>query len=495
MLTSALRQPVMISFRISAIPSLRDFSPKRDVIGTIAMLLLAVNLLWFLDVPMQGQTVVVRPAETQGILINPGMGIQTFQRYNGDSLNDGVVWSEEGPIRQLNAPGKSPEFPESTVAYCRWHWATLEPEMGKIDWDILDLALAEAKRHKQRLAIRLMPYDPEHPLPRWYQQSGARRANSDLSKDGKIWQPDFSDPLYFKYWSALVNDFAKRYDGHPDLDSVDISTVGYWGEGWSDYMPDFSIQKKLIDVYLKAFHKTPLLMNFDEPEALAYGTSHGAGWRFDCLGDMRKPWSAMLDSYPEQIATTGIGDVWRTAPVSMETCGVPESWFRSGWDVNYILGEALRWHISTINIKSSAIPKPWRNSFEELERKMGYRFALRRAEWQGQIRAGEALHLKTWWVNEGVAPIYRPYILAFRLSSTKGSAVLRTDADLRKWLPGDVVFEDPIFVPEDLPTGEYTLSVALLDPVTLLPGIQLAIEGRGEDGWYALGKLRLNNVF
>ena len=110
--------------------------------------------------------------------------------------------------------------------------------------------------------------------------------------------------------SIRLESLSKRYDGHPDLDSVDISTVGYWGEGWSDYMPEFDVQRKLIDVYLKAFRKTPLLMNFDEPEALQYGTSHGAGWRFDCLGDMRKGWAAMLDSYPEQIARTGIQKVW-----------------------------------------------------------------------------------------------------------------------------------------------------------------------------------------
>jgi Domain of unknown function (DUF4832)/Beta-galactosidase len=478
----------MVSIRISPARAIKNLSTERIIRG-IVRTFLPVALLWFLSTQVQGQTVVVRPVETHDILVNPDMGVQTFQRYDGDSLNTGIAWSEEGPTQSLNAPSERPEFPKSTVAYCRWHWATLEPELGTIHWEIIDLALAEAKRHGQRLAIRLMPYDPEHPLPEWYRKSGARRANSGSSKDGKIWHPDFSDPAYFKYWSAFVNEAAKRYDGHPDLDSVDISTVGFWGEGWSDYMPEFPIQKKLIDVYLKAFRKTPLLMNFDEPEALAYGTSHGAGWRFDCLGDMKKPWSAMLDSYPEQIATTGIGDIWRTAPVSMEACGVPESWFRNGWDVRYILSEALRWHVSTINLKSSAIPKPWRSSFEKLERSMGYRFALRRAEWQKQVSAGQALHLNTWWINEGVAPVYRPFVLAFRLKSPRGSAVLRTDADLRKWLPGDAVFDGPIFAPEDLPAGEYELSVAILDPITLLPGIQLAIEGRGIDGWYPLGKI------
>ena len=68
---------------------------------------------------------------------------------------------------------------------------------------------------------------------------------------------------------------------------------------------------------------------------------------------------------------------------------------------------------------------------------------------------------------------------------------MRTDADVRKWLPGDTVFEDPLFAPPDLAPGNYDVSVALLDPVTLQPGIQLAIEGRGSDGWYTLGKIHV----
>ena len=81
----------------------------------------------------------------------------------------------------------------------------------------------------------------------------------------------------------------------------------------------------------------------------------------------------------------------------------------------------------------------------------------------------------------------------FRMSSLKDSTVIRTDVDLRKWLPGDAVFEDPTFVPEDLPAGEYELSVAMLDPITLLPGVRLAIEGRGDDGWYGLGKVQVGS--
>ena len=163
--------------------------------------------------------------------------------------------------------------------------------------------------------------------------------------------------------------------------------IGYWGEGWSPYMPAFAYQQPLIDLWLNAFTKTPLLMNFDEPEALTYGTAHGAGWRLDCLGDMRTssddPYfpAEMLEIYPQQVVRSGVQNVWQQRPVSLETCGTPSSWKRDGFDVDYILNQALRWHVSSVNVKSSPIPPEWKSNFERFEKMMGYRFVLRRLEY------------------------------------------------------------------------------------------------------------------
>ena len=66
---------------------------------------------------------------------------------------------------------------------------------------------------------------------------------------------------------------------------------------------------------------------------------------------------------------------------------------------------------------------------------------------------------------------------------------MRTSAEVRKWLPGDAVFEDTLYVPEDLKPGAYRLRLALLDSRTLQPAIRLAIEGRQSDGWYDLGAI------
>jgi len=448
-----------------------------------------------LSVEAQVENVIVRPVESRELLVNPGMGITTFQRYNGDELNPGLKWSEEGPTAKLSSPSAMPDFPRASISYCRWYWSVLEPQPEQFRWDPIDLALEQARAHHQTLAIRMMPYDSEHPLPEWYRQSGAKRANKPSDADGKIWQPDFGDSLYLKYWGGLVSEAGARYDGHPDLDSVDVSSVGYWGEGWSPYMPEFQPQKALIDIYLDAFRRTPLLMNFDEPRALAYATARGTGWRLDCLGDMRThsddPYfpAEMLDVYPQQIVRTGIQDIWKRSPVSLESCWVPGYWKQQGWDVEYILNQALRWHVSSLNIKSSAIPSEWRPAFEEFQKKMGYRFVLRRLEYPRKVKAGHMMPVKMWWFNAGVAPTYRDYLLYLEFRSSKSSAIIQTAAEVRKWLPGDSIYEDTLYVPEILKSGEYRLRVALLDPRTRQPGIRLAIEGREQDGWYNLGAI------
>jgi len=97
-----------------------------------------------------------------------------------------------------------------------------------------------------------------------------------------------------------------------------------------------------------------------------------------------------------------------------------------------------------------------------------------------------------WWLNAGVAPIYREYWLAARLKPVSGgeSAVIRVPVDVRTWLPGDAVFDGTLYVPEDLKPGDYSLEVGMLDPLTWPggpPAIRFAIEGRQPDGWYDLG--------
>ena len=100
-----------------------------------------------------------------------------------------------------------------------------------------------------------------------------------------------------------------------------------------------------------------------------------------------------------------------------------------------------------------------------------------------------------WWLNAGVAPVYRDYWLAVELRPASGSVergrsvILRVPVDVRKWLPGDAVFDGTLYVPETLTPGIYSFRIGLLDPRTGEPSIRLAIRGHASDGWYDLGSI------
>ena len=297
-----------------------------------------------------------------------------------------------------------------------------------------------------------------------------------------------NDPLYVRYWSALIVEAGKRYDGHPDLNHVDVSTVGYWGEGWGPSLPDWPVQQQLIDLYFKAFPRTLLLMNFDALPALQYGVKLGGGWRLDCWGDMGAPgrnFAHMKDLYPQQLARGGLQDVWQTRPVALETCGVPEQWHQWNYPLKPILDQALRWHASTINIKSSRIPADWKAAFDTFQKQIGYRFVLKKLDYPSHVTRGSMA------AGEHVVVQRR---CRAHLSQLHTCAVDRRHGHrARHGYPalaaGRCGVREHDRRASRARAGPVPVRVALLDPATQRPAIQLAIAGRQTDGWYQVGEI------
>ena len=120
---------------------------------------------------------------------------------------------------------------------------------------------------------------------------------------------------------------------------------------------------------------------------------------------------------------------------------------------------------------------------------MGYRLELRRLEYDREVKSGARLGLKMWWVNSGVAPVYRPYQVAVELRSAAAGAAMRLPGDLQSWVPGDYVLAERPLIPPSLGPGTYRLRVAVVEPESGAPAIQLGIAGRQPDGWYDLGEV------
>jgi hypothetical protein len=209
------------------------------------------------------------------------------------------------------------------------------------------------------------------------------------------------------------------------------------------------------------------------------------------MGGFNPNWSHMLDYYPEGAAGWGLRDAWQKAPVSFEACWVMATWKQKGWSIDYIVDQSLKWHISSFNNGGDPVPSEWRPAVDRWLKRMGYRFVLRKFTYPARVAPGGALVYESWWENKGVAPCYTHFPLALRLVGAQRSEVLVTDADIRGWLPGDALANGKVFVPFGMPAGEYQLQIAILDPATREPKLRLAIAGVQPDGWYNLGRIRV----
>ena len=471
------------------------------------------------------ETVTVRPAEIDDVLVNPGIGFTTFQRFNGDTLNAGIRWTEGLPIVYQDFDGDLTNhgYPQTSIAYFRVNWRFLETAPGVYNWEMIDKALKTAAERGQTLMLRISPYEAgeEKDVPRWYRQMVGP---DTLEGSGKHWRVDPEDPRYVKYFGGMIAAIGDRYDGHPDLETVDISFIGYWGEGSGGHLLSRKTRDALVFAYLDHFKKTHLIfqpLNGDAPDPsllvkglpiAAYwpdGSHNGKGprmrhlgWRIDCLGDLgfNPNWGGahMYDIYPQDIIKSGMKDAWRKAPIAMEICGTFGSWKETHKyneeDVKYIFEQGLKWHVSTFNAKSSSVPDEWMPLVNEWLKRMGYRYVLRKFTFPSHVRPHGEIFFTTWWENKGVAPIYREYKLALRLRNTSNKQILVTDANLLTWLPGDIVYDDKVYLPHDIPEGNYQLEIAIVSPYTLEPAVKLAISGINEEGWYPMGSITVEQL-
>jgi hypothetical protein len=469
----------------------------------------------------QQEMTVVKPHETQEVLNNPGIGFTTFQRFNGDKLNLGEDWTEGFPLDYQPTPStdRDPGYPATTLAYFRLYWRFLEPKKDEYDWSQIDKALITAHKRGQTLILRLAPNgsatNVKGDVPDWYreetgeQPAKVKQASSWKGTTGK-WVVDPENPAYAREFGAMVRALAARYDGDPRLELVDISIVGAWGESAGSELLSEPTRRALVDSYMESFHKTPLVTQLADERtardilaqarnggAAAYPNAPVVGWRADCLGDMggfSPTTNHMEDKYPEELVERNLNDAWKQAPVAMEACWVMQHWEAKHWDVQYIMDQALKWHVSSFNNKSTAIPVDLWPKVNEWLKHMGYRFALRRFAYTAQLDSRRRIDFESWWENKGDAPIYRPYEVALRIWDDHSSVVLPLEGDLRKWLPGDSVLNGFVFVPTDLPAGDYHLAIGVVDPTTRRPAVKLAIEGRDTKGWYPMGTLHLSSI-
>lgn len=235
--------------------------------------------------------------------------IVTLQFNETDSIfaNPGQGW--------LN----SRRFP-CTDRYVRINWADLEPERGKYDWTPFDKVINESKKTGINLSLRIMVCNPHskgyYSSPKWLFDEGCKSydyligGTGDMSAGIRInrIEPDYSDPVFLKRHAEFINAIAAKYDGNPYVDYIDIGTYGHWGE-WHTLNPaSLDVRKKILDIYLDAFHSTQLVYLHGEEELLGYALSRGVGIRRDGIGS---PWDRKDYNSTKYTSIKELADSWK----------------------------------------------------------------------------------------------------------------------------------------------------------------------------------------
>ncbi len=426
----------------------------------------------------------------------PEMVRRQFREVDTLFANPGQGW-----MSQQRTPRGEPRFPCS-VAYIRFNWADAEPEEGKYNWKVIDDVIDAWKPRGAAVSMRVMTCNAHssgyYTSPKWLFDAGCRSheylvGGDDPTSGGKRIpriEPDYADPIYLEKHGAFLRALGKRFDGNVNVEFLDIGSYGVWGEWHTQNPAPIAVRKQIVDLYLGAFHKTPLVFMSDDADVLNYALSQGTGFRRDGVGS---PWHEQNWIGSKKYAgVVGMADTWKRAPVVFEWFGNYDYLQSRHWSFDAAVNFMLSNHVTLINDNFGPVPAEAIPPLEKLARLAGARFVLRELAHERAIKRGTRLNLDMRWANVGVGKVHRPHLLRFFLLDPDAQVVLTSDAkvDPREWLPGEHRVTETLLLPSTLEAGDYTLAVGLVNPVGTGRPFLLAMDVPEKEGRYEVSTVR-----
>jgi len=189
---------------------------------------------------------------------------------------------------------------------------------------------------------------------------------------------------------------------------------------------------------------------------------------------------------------TYMEDVTRYTVMGGETCSIGGLSDRNDGDNAAELLERFHWDYLNRDFYTAIIDK-WidQGYYDEISRRLGYRYVLRETISEAASQPGETLSLNVEVQNEGYGKLYnaRPIELVLRPVGGGSSVTLRANDDARLVMPGPGetrVVPLTVRLPAGLATGSYELFLALPDAAaTIADDPRYAVRLANEGVWNA----------
>ena len=373
-----------------------------------------------------------------------------------------------------------------SMAYEYGSLKELEPKEGEFTWDQWEAKWDLPPAKGKDVVLRVVMDYPHNPVdvPQWLIDKGVKMTKYDEFGGGL--SPDYENPATVKAMRDFIAAFGKRYDHNARVAYVQLGLLGHWGE-WHTYPRDelFAsdrVQSQVVQALHQAFPDKPLLARNASYKSceLPWIGFHDDMIPDDTLGT--EDWK-----FINQIRNGGVADNWKSAPLGGEM--VPEAaaqYLGKDWP---LLQDAVRAaHFTWIGPYCPAmLPNPTDEQLERIHtlvRMLGYQFKLKTAH-----IGTRAIEIEG--VSEGVAPLYVDWKPEFVLVDSSGHIAQRihTDADPRKWLPGQFTVkteEAPA-----APAGTYRVGFGIVDPERKQARIRFANDLDVVEGYTIIGKVSL----
>lgn len=438
----------------------------------------------------------------------------------------------------------------SLDVYYRFSWPQIETANGVYDWTYLDGLILGAMNKNQKLSFGIMSHRPENDADGRisFPQGGvgyyplylhnlmqAETANSRDWVNGGIWIPNYNSPNYLGRLAALnkaINDHlltkklkptsgihaGKEVLAGDAIYCMDIRGYGTWGEWhtccgitdtWDGFpagrQPTIATFKAIIDAHtlnLKKWPLTIMIAAYDAgssqfgsfhpyPEVAWYALNARNEW--GPVGFRKDQW-ASKEEYLKRLAENNIKtfagsgpfngyilNKYKEAPVTGEP--LPGTYT----DMSDLERQVRLYHATSVGNGNygnwnSAMDVTNQNFTRAGFKAAGYRLQIT----SGSITTGTRGEIAVSWHNTGIAPTYENWNVIYELRS--GSTVVWT---------GTSTFKPKLFLPtplpvtvvdyfSNIPTGNYSLVVKVVDPSGYRQPLVLANRGRNVDGSYTL---------
>lgn len=423
-----------------------------------------------------------------------------------------AAWASVSPEDRIAQP--------FSTAFLDVKWDEFEPEKGQYNVDLLEerYRLSHWQEQGVRFLLRFVMDDvvptggqQRMDIPRWLYEEllaenldgkgGGTFYDEPEQLGGGGFSPNYQSPILIERHRLAIKALAERFDDTAITAFVQVGSLGHWAEmhTWPEgtgEFPDPDLVGQYMQAYTEAFQRVKLAARKPYP----YASQENWGLYNDMFGDV-----GAGDTFRDWFLN-GCNDMPHATPEQVQASKMPEFWkqgysggeFAEGnvrkWIGDDAIAETLRLiresHSSLIGpcsptdlLEDQPDAHAFDANIDAIRQQMGYQLSLESLSHLETAQAGEMLTLHMTWLNRGTAPFYYPWPLEMSLHSADGEVVLSAlgEVDVRTLLPGRTTVPETLQLPDDLPPGTYTLTIAFLDMDSREPALPLNMAGG--DAW------------